>query len=101
LHPYSNLTCISSWYICMPNIIWIHPTINEKMNGNSHYHECDGRTDRRTDGWTDGEPDRHHHTVIRTIFNGRIKSTRDILNKSINVFLQEKLHCHFLDDEIR
>jgi hypothetical protein len=38
------LTCISSWYICIPNIIWIHLTITEKMNGNYHYHECDGRT---------------------------------------------------------
>jgi hypothetical protein len=61
LHPYSNLTCISSWYICIPNIIWIHQTITEKMNGNCHYHECDG--------WTD----RHHHTIIRPVFNGRIK----------------------------
>jgi hypothetical protein len=39
------LTCISSWYICIPNIIWIHPTITEKMNGNCHYQECDGWTD--------------------------------------------------------
>jgi hypothetical protein len=30
-------------------MIWIHPTITEKMNGNCHYQECDGRTD----GWTD------------------------------------------------
>jgi hypothetical protein len=27
----------------------------------------------RTDGWTDGEPDGHHHTIIRPVFNGRIK----------------------------
>jgi hypothetical protein len=39
-HPYSNLICISSWYICIPNIIWIHLTITEKMIGNCHYHEC-------------------------------------------------------------
>jgi hypothetical protein len=44
-HPYSNLTCISSWYICIPNIIWIHQFITEKMNGNCKYQECDGRTD--------------------------------------------------------
>jgi hypothetical protein len=42
------LTCISSWYIGIPNIIWIHQTINEKMNGNCHYQECDGRRTRRT-----------------------------------------------------
>jgi hypothetical protein len=36
-YPYSNLTYISSCYICVPNIIWIHPTITEKMNGNCHY----------------------------------------------------------------
>ena len=53
LHPYSNLTCISSWYICIPNIIWIHLTITEKMNGNCHYQECDGRTDGRTENRTD------------------------------------------------
>jgi hypothetical protein len=47
LHPYSNLTCISSWYICIPNTIWIHLTITEKMNGNCHYHECEGQTDGR------------------------------------------------------
>jgi hypothetical protein len=41
------LTCISSWYICKPNIIWIHLTITEKMNGNCHYQECDGRTENR------------------------------------------------------
>jgi hypothetical protein len=69
LHPYSNLTCISSLYICIPHIIWIHRTITEKMNGNCHNQECDGRTDRRTDG----EPDGHHHTVIHPVFNGRIK----------------------------
>jgi hypothetical protein len=67
LHPYSNLTCISSWYICIPNIIWIHLIITEKMNGNSHYQECDG--------WTDGEPDGHYHTIIRPVFNGRIKKS--------------------------
>jgi lipid A disaccharide synthetase len=38
------LTCISSWYICIPNIIWIHQTITEEMKRNCHYHECDGRT---------------------------------------------------------
>jgi hypothetical protein len=59
------LTCISSWYICIPNIIWIHPTITEKMNGNCHYQECDWRTD--------GEPDGHRHTIIRPIFNGCIR----------------------------
>jgi hypothetical protein len=69
LHPYSNLTCISSWHICIPNIIWIHLTITEKMNGNCHYQECDGRTNGRTEG----EPDGHHHTIIRPVFNGRIK----------------------------
>jgi hypothetical protein len=43
------LTCISSWYICIPNIIWIHIlTITEKMNGNCHYQECDGRRTGRT-----------------------------------------------------
>jgi hypothetical protein len=64
--PYSNLTCISSWYICIPNIIWIHLTINEKMNRNCHYQECYGRTN-----W---EPDGHLHTIISPVFNGRIKT---------------------------
>jgi hypothetical protein len=52
LHPYSNLTCIFSWYICIPNIIWIHQTITEKMNGNCHYQECDGQMDGRRTGRT-------------------------------------------------
>jgi hypothetical protein len=43
-HPLSILTCISSCYICIPNIIWIHLTITEKMNGKCHYQECDGWT---------------------------------------------------------
>jgi hypothetical protein len=47
-HPYSYLTCISSWYICIPNITWIHLTITEKMNGNCHYQECDRRRTGRT-----------------------------------------------------
>jgi hypothetical protein len=49
------LTCISSWiwYICIPNIIWIHLTINQKMNGNCHHHECDGRMDSKTANRTD------------------------------------------------
>jgi hypothetical protein len=42
------LTCISLWYICIPNITWIHPTIHEKMNGNCHYQACDGRRIGRT-----------------------------------------------------
>jgi hypothetical protein len=60
------LTCISSWYICISNIIWIHLTITEKMNGNCHYHECDGRTTRRTSPY--------HKSMIRPVFNRRIKS---------------------------
>jgi hypothetical protein len=47
LHPYSNLTCIYSWYIFIPNIIWIHLP-SQKINGNCHYHECEGRMDGRT-----------------------------------------------------
>jgi hypothetical protein len=58
LHPYSNLTCISSWYICIPNIIWIHLTITEKMNGNCHYQECDGRKD----GGRTGRTSPYHNT---------------------------------------
>jgi hypothetical protein len=65
------LTWIFSWYICIPNIIWIHLTITEKMNGNCHYQECDG--------WTDREPDGHHHTIIRPVFNGRIKTFFSII----------------------
>jgi hypothetical protein len=42
------MTCISSWYIFKPNIIWIYLTITEKINGNCHYHECDGRRTGRT-----------------------------------------------------
>jgi hypothetical protein len=48
------LTCISSWYICIPNILWIHPTITEKMNGNCHYHEYDG--------WRTGRTSPYHNT---------------------------------------
>jgi hypothetical protein len=65
LHPYSNFTCISSWYICIPNIIWIHLTVTEKMNGNCNYQECDRRTN--------GEPDGHCHTIINPVFNRHIK----------------------------
>jgi hypothetical protein len=67
----SNLACISSWYICIPNIIWIRLTITGKMNGNCHYQEYDG--------WTDREPDGHRHTIIRPVFNRRI--TKTTLNK--------------------
>jgi hypothetical protein len=30
------LTCISSWHICILNIILIYETIIEKVNGNCH-----------------------------------------------------------------
>ena len=43
-NPYSNLTCISPWYICIPNIIKIHQTFTEKMNGNQN---GDGMTEWR------------------------------------------------------
>jgi hypothetical protein len=80
-HPYSKLTCISSWYICIPNIIWIYITINEKMNGNCHHHECDGRTDE--------EPDGHRHTIIRPFFNWCIK-IKTCLYYSLSQFSYEK-----------
>jgi hypothetical protein len=51
------LTCISSWYICISNILWIHLTINEKMKENCHYHEWDGWTDGRTDVRTENRTD--------------------------------------------
>jgi hypothetical protein len=41
------------------------------MNGNCHYQECDGRTD--------GEPDGHHQTIIRPVFNGRIKMVSPVV----------------------
>jgi hypothetical protein len=34
-----------------------------------------------TDGRTDGEPDGHRHTIIRPVFNGRIKIALATQNK--------------------
>jgi hypothetical protein len=51
LHPYSNLTCISSWYmyICIPNIIWIHLTSLRKwMETVTIMSVTDRRTENRT-----------------------------------------------------
>jgi hypothetical protein len=73
------LTCISLWYICIPNIIWIHITITEKMNGSYHYHECDGRLDGRTDGEPDG------HRIIRPVFNGRILNLSKSLRPGVGL----------------
>jgi hypothetical protein len=131
-HPYSNLTCISSWYICIPNIIWIHQTIIEKMNGNSfsrsflslrattrsfndnwvapifelalhlfmihlytkyhlnpsnHHWENEQKLSLswvwRIDGRQDGEPDGHRHTIIRHVFNGRIKMHKHLFCQQV------------------
>jgi hypothetical protein len=30
------------------------------------------------DGWTDGEPDGHRHTIIRPVFNRRIKTDKSL-----------------------
>jgi hypothetical protein len=56
LHPYSKMTCISSWYICKPNIIWIYLTIIEKMNGLSLSRVW------RTDGRRTGRTSPYHNT---------------------------------------
>jgi hypothetical protein len=73
------LTCISSWYICTPNINWIHPTITEKMNGNCPYQECDGRTD--------GKPDGHRNTIVRPVFNGCIKKRGVTFNSIFKILI--------------
>jgi hypothetical protein len=65
-HPYLNLTCISSWYITEKILSWVW----------------------RTDGWTDGEQDGHRHTIIRPVFNGRIKTTNKDVVWSTSLYLK-------------
>jgi hypothetical protein len=58
LHPYSNLICISSWYICIPNIIWSHIS--------NHQWENEWKLSLSRVWWTDGRTTErispHHKT---------------------------------------
>ena len=47
----------------MPNFSSIRQSIKEKSAEN-----CDWRRPGRTDGLTDGRTDRHHHTIIRSVW---------------------------------
>jgi hypothetical protein len=39
-HHWENEQKLSFSRVCIPNIIWIHLPITEKMKGNYHYQEC-------------------------------------------------------------
>jgi hypothetical protein len=104
-YPYSNVTCIFSWYISKANILWIHQTITEKMNRNCHNQEW------RADGRTDGQTSPYH--IIRPVFNGRIKMEREktttfwiyfqlafSMEHSLDIDLPINLFCNLKFDDI-
>jgi hypothetical protein len=56
----------------------IHLYTKYELNPSNHYWKNERKLSLsrvwRTDGRTDGEPDGHHHIIIRRVFNGRIKN---------------------------
>ena len=44
-----------------------------------------GRTESRTDGWTDGDPDGHHHTIMRPVWRRAYKNWRKLMTLELDL----------------